>query len=565
MLKSLQIKNIALIESLDIDFSKGLTILSGETGAGKSIIIDSINFVLGKKIDKSIIRYGSDKAVVSALFDCFNDSNTYKLLEEMDIDIEDNEILLKRSLDLDGKNVCTINGQKVNLTMLKQVALTLVDIYGQNETSQVLQPNSHLKILDEYAGKKIENIKNEQIKLYNEYKQCLKTLAQYGSISQVAQNVDLYEFQINEIESAELQEGEEEELIQKRHKMNNSQYIISSLSQAYECLDGDNDINIVSSLSSVKNNLNTVSNYDSSVDSLIERIENLQAEAKDISQEVEKIANDCEFDQEEYNAIEERLSLIRNLKKKYGASIEEINNFLQDVKSKYDFLTEGESKVAQLENDKIVLKQKLYDNSILLSNERKKIADDLSKKIEKELAQLGMKGAKFAAKFKEISPIDSILDIPLNGLDEMEFIFSANPGQPLKELNKIISGGELSRFMLALKSIIADLDDVSIMIFDEIDSGISGETAQVVAEKLYKISLNKQVLAITHLPQLASMADNNYLITKYTKDNVTKTTLEYLDGDNLYNEIARLIGGNKDSEYAILHAKEMKKHANSLK
>ena len=347
--------------------------------------------------------------------------------------------------------------------------------------------------------------------------------------------------------------------------MNNSQYIISSLGQAYECVDGDNDINIVSSLSSVKNSLNTVSNYDSSVDSLIERIENLQAEAKDISQEVEKIANDCEFDQEEYNAIEERLSLIRNLKKKYGASVEEINNFLQDVKSKYDFLIEGESKVAQLENDKIVLKQKLYENSILLSNERKKIADDLSKKIEKELAQLGMKGAKFAAKFNEIGPIDSILDIPINGLDEMEFIFSANPGQPLKELNKIISGGELSRFMLALKSIIADLDGVSIMIFDEIDSGISGETAQIVAEKLYKISLNKQVLAITHLPQLAAMADNNYLITKYTKDNVTKTKLEYLDEDNLYNEIARLIGGNKDSEYAILHAKEMKKHANSLK
>lgn len=563
MLNCLEIKNIAIIDNLSVNFNKGLNVLSGETGAGKSIIIDSLNFALGKRADKSLIRYGTDSASVTAFFDISNSENVQKLLEEFDIEQEE-ELMIKRTMSVDGKNSCLINGQKVTLSMLKQLTSLLVDIYGQNDTTILLNPSSHLDILDDYGSIKIAPLKANQEKLYLEYKDCLKKLKEYGSISELSKNIDLYEYQINEIEEANIQENEEEELIQLRHKMNNSQSILNSLDLSYNALNGE-DENIVTLLNTTIHELNKVAQYDNRIDNLIERLDSAKIELKDVSSTILDIAEECDFNPEEYDRIEKRIAKIRLIKKKYGSTLSEIDAYLQEIKEKYDFLVNGEDKVEELEEKKKDLFNKLYKNAIDLSKQRKTIAKELSKKIETELNELGMKNAKFEISFNQINPIEEYDSIPSNGLDEIEFLFSANAGQPVRELSKIISGGELSRFMLALKNTISNLDNIETMVFDEIDTGISGTIAQVVAEKLYTISKDKQVLAITHLPQLASMADYNYLIEKSTSNFTTHTSLKLLQGDEIIQELARLIGGFKDSNHAIPHAIEMKEHANSLK
>lgn len=563
MLNCLEIKNIAIIDNLSVNFNKGLNVLSGETGAGKSIIIDSLNFALGKRADKSLIRYGTDSASVTAFFDISNSENVQKLLEEFDIEQEE-ELMIKRTMSVDGKNSCLINGQKVTLSMLKQLTSLLVDIYGQNDTTILLNPSSHLDILDDYGSIKIAPLKANQEKLYLEYKDCLKKLKEYGSISELSKNIDLYEYQINEIEEANIQENEEEELIQLRHKMNNSQSILNSLDLSYNALNGE-DENIVTLLNTTIHELNKVAQYDNRIDNLIERLDSAKIELKDVSSTILDIAEECDFNPEEYDRIEKRIAKIRLIKKKYGSTLSEIDAYLQEIKEKYDFLVNGEDKVEELEEKKKDLFNKLYKNALELSKNRKTIAKELSKKIETELNELGMKNAKFEISFNQINPIEEYDSIPSNGLDEIEFLFSANAGQPVRELSKIISGGELSRFMLALKNTISNLDNIETMVFDEIDTGISGTIAQVVAEKLYTISKDKQVLAITHLPQLASMADYNYLIEKSTSNSTTHTSLKLLQGDEIIQELARLIGGFKDSNHAIPHAIEMKEHANSLK
>ena len=565
MLTSLSVKNIALIDSLEVEFSKGLNVLSGETGAGKSIIIDSINFVLGKRADKSLIRYGEEQASVTAFFDISSSDKAKDILNEFDIDIED-ELMIKRTMTIDGKNSCNINGQKVTLAMLKQLTSTLVDIYGQNDSNFILNPDSHLDILDDYGYAKIGKLKEKQSEIYKLFKDTCQKLKEYGSFSDVAKNIDLYEYQINEIKEANIQDGEEEELMAIRHKMNNSQSVISSLSQAFESINGDQlDTNIISLISNAISELNKVSEYDDRIEDLINRLDSAKIDLKDVAATVEEIADESEFDPERLAQIEERISQIRLIKRKYGSTVEEINEYLESVQEKYDFLNGGEEKIKDLEIDKVNYLKAMYNNAVALSKARKEVANELSLKIEKELQELGMKDAKFVASFNEIPDIDSLESVPENGLDEMQFMFSANKGQPVRELTKIISGGELSRFTLALKNTIANLDGINTMIFDEIDSGISGHIAQVVAEKLYSISKDRQVLAITHLPQLAAMADTNYLIEKSSDDKTTKTSLNILDKDSLVNEIIRLIGGETSANFAKPHAIEMIENARKIK
>lgn len=564
MLNSLEIKNIAIIENLSVNFKSGLNVLSGETGAGKSIIIDSLNFVLGKRADKSLIRYGSDSASVSAFFDISNCKKVQDLLKEFDIEQED-ELMIKRSMTLEGKNSCLINGQKVTLSMLKDITSSLVDIYGQNDTSVLLNTASHIQILDEYGKESIQPLLDKQRKIFEQYKECLSKLKEYGSLSELAKNIDLYEYQINEIEEANLQDDEEEDnLIALRHKMNNSQSILNNLNIAFDVFNND-DNNVLSMIKVAINELSRVSQYDKNIDELIDRLESCKIELNDVSSSIQDIADECDFNPNEYDRVEKRLSQIRQIKKKYGSTIEEINNYLNSIKEKYDFLNGGEEKVKELEEDKIILFKDLYNNSIKLSNERKNIAKKLSKLIEKELSDLGMKHSQFVVQFDEIKSIENYETISKNGLDNIQFLFSANLGQPARELSKIISGGELSRFMLALKNTISNLDDIDTMVFDEIDTGISGHIAQVVAEKLYKISKNKQLLAITHLPQLASMADHNYLIEKEFINGNTTTKVIDLNEEDQIKEIARLIGGFEESEHSIPHALEMKQHANNIK
>ena len=563
MLTTLSIKNIALIESLEIEFSKGLNVLSGETGAGKSIIIDSINFVLGKRADKTLIRYGEESATVTAFFDIDNDK-IYDILDELEIEKED-ELMIKRTMTIDGKNNCSINGQKVTLSMLRQLTSKLVDIYGQNDALFIMNPSMHLEILDNYGLDKIKPLKDKQEALYKDYKETLKKLKEYGNLDDLEKNLELYEYQINEIKETNFKDGEEEELKALRSKMNNSQEFVESLSQAYESLNGSSDVNVNLLLSNAIKALNKVVEFDSSLEDIISRLESAKIDLKDAGETIEDIAKSSEFDPQKANQIENRLNIIRLIKKKYGASEQEINDYLSSIQDKYDFLNNGEEKLADLEIDKKNLFEDLYKNAKELSHIRHNVAFDLSLKIEKELKELGMKDAQFVAKFNEFPLIDEIDSISANGLDEMEFLFSANKGQPPRELTKIISGGELSRFTLALKNTISDLDGIDTMIFDEIDTGISGHIAQVVAEKLYSISKDKQVLAITHLPQLASIADTNFLIVKNSDNLTTKTKIIKLEKDDLINEIIRLVGGETSEKTARPHAIEMLENAKKLK
>ncbi len=563
MLTTLSIKNIALIESLEIEFSKGLNVLSGETGAGKSIIIDSINFVLGKRADKTLIRYGEESASVTAFFNIDN-KKIYDLLDELEIEKED-ELMIKRTMNIDGKNNCSINGQKVTLSMLRSLTSKLVDIYGQNDALFIMNPSMHLEILDNYGIDKIKPLKDKQEKLYKNYQETIKKLKEYGNLEDLEKNLELYEYQINEIKENNFKDGEEEELKALRSKMNNSQEFVESLSQAYESLNGSSEVNVNLLLSNAIKNLNKVAEYDSSLEDIISRLESAKIDLKDAGESIEDIAKSSEFDPQKANQIENRLNKIRLIKKKYGSSEQEINDYLNSIQDKYDFLNNGEEKLADLEIDKKNLFEDLYKNAKELSHIRHNVAFDLSLKIEKELKELGMKDAQFIAKFNEFPLINEIDSISLNGIDEMEFLFSANKGQPPRELTKIISGGELSRFTLALKNTISDLDGIDTMIFDEIDTGISGHIAQVVAEKLYSISKDKQVLAITHLPQLASIADTNFLIVKESDSSTTKTKINKLGKDELINEIIRLVGGETSEKTAKPHAMEMLENATKIK
>ena len=557
MLNTLQIKNIAIIDSLEINFDRGLNVLSGETGAGKSIIIDSLNFVLGKRADKSLISYGKDTAQVTAFFDISTSDKAKDILKEYDIEYDD-ELMLKRTMSVDGKNTCSINGNKVTLQMLKELASVLVDIYGQNDTQFIMNPKTHLSVLDSYGGDRILQKKMVLLKTLDEYKETQKKIKEFGSLQDLAKNLDLYEYEIKEIESAQVKEGEEEELVALRHKMNNSSQYLEAIKGSFELINGYSDTNILTMLSQAINNLKKQSNNDKEIEELVERLDSTKIELKDVSSTLDSMAESFEFSPQDLQNVEERIAKIRQIKRKYGDSVEAINAYLENIKQKYEFLQNGEEALKDFEIDLKNLEEEYYKLAVLLSEERHKVAKELSQKIEKELSELGIKNAKFEAKFS---------DVPPSGIyfDEMEFLFSANLGQPLKELTKIISGGELSRFMLALKNTISNLDNINTMVFDEIDSGISGNIAQTVAEKLYRISKDKQVLAITHLPQLASIADVNFLIEKNVKDGNTVTSVTKLEGDELYNEILRLIGGTNTKEYGLPHAIEMKAYQNKLK
>lgn len=563
MLSNISIKNIALIDSIDVSFSDGLNVLTGETGAGKSIIIDSLSFVLGKRADKSLIRYEEDTASVTAVFDNIGE-NTINLLREYDIEESSNELIIKRTMTLDGKNTCSVNGQRVTLATLKEVANTLADIYGQHENVTVLNSTNHLNIIDKYGEKRLSSVLNTQETLYKEYKDICSKLSKYGSLKDVNKNIDILEYQINEIENADIKENEEDELINLRHKLNNSQTIISSLNESYNILNGDNEQNILSLLNYSISQLSKVSNYDEKINDIVERLDSSKTELKDIASTIEDIAESSEFNMQEYEQCEQRLALIRSIKRKYGNSVSEINEFLNEIKEQYEFLSEGEEKVKQYEEDKSLLLSKLYDNSKKLSATRQKIAKELSDNILNELKELGMSSCQLYAKFNDIPSLEEFIPSQ-SGYDEVEFMFSANAGQPAKELSKVISGGELSRFMLAMKKIIANLDGISTMVFDEIDTGISGKIAQIVAQKMADISRDKQVLAITHMPQLASMADYHYLIEKSTEKGKTHTNLLFLNKSAREEEIARLIGGKDYSSFALPHAKEMIEYAENYK
>lgn len=553
MLERLVIKNIALIDSADIAFGAGLNILSGETGSGKSVILDSLNFVLGSKADKNMIRYGETEAYVRGEFTVAPQSAAVKALEELDIE-SDGEIIITRKYSADGKGNIKINGNTVTAGMLKTVSQHLVDVYGQSEHFALLSEANQLSVIDGLCGERAADIKNALSILISEKRECLRRLKQLGGDSaERARRLDLLSYQIKEIDAAELRDGEEEELIAKRRIIENTEKIASAVSGSLGAINGDGGVS--DGISAARRLMANVSEYGDDYSSVSDRLDAVLAELQDIADMLSDMADGLEFDEADARRVEDRLDLIRNLKKKYGATVEEILSFRAKAGEEYDLLSDSEAVAEKLTKRLEELDESIFGECVKLTELRKNSAESFCRDVESELKSLNISGARFEVSFDEYEKSSANLT-SVNGSDKVKFMFSANKGEPLKPLNKVISGGELSRFMLAMKACLKDLNGISTYIFDEIDAGISGITARSVAEKFTDIAKNTQIIAVSHLPQICAAGDKNFLISKAEQNGGTVTSVREIVGDAKIAEIIRLTGGG-ETEAARQHAAEL--------
>lgn len=559
MLAQLTIENIALIDKLELDLKNGLNILSGETGAGKSIIIDSLNFVLGERADKSLIRYGTDYAIVQAVFEEYVTPSVSEYLDDIGIECED-VLIIRRKMSVDGKNECRINGRVSTLSILKGLTELLVDIHGQHEHQSLLKSANHIKLLDDIGAAKIASVKQDVAKEHTRYVALKRELSRFGDESERERKLDILSFQIDEIEKADVKDGEEDELLQARKRIRNMEKIMSALSDAKNTLDGYDSSSVSASIKNSSNLLGTISSYDDTVAPLIDRLDDAKIEIKDIADTLSDMLERLDFDARSAEKIEERLEVVRNILHKYGGNFDNLQTFYEDAKKEAELLTGASQTVEDLQVDIEKAKSGLQKSARKLTELRQEVANKFESDITRELKDLGMGGSTFKVDFVTTDDVDQI---SANGADTIEFLFSANVGEPMKPLAKIISGGEMSRFMLAFKNIVAGVDGIGTMVFDEIDTGISGNISAVVSEKMCNISRDRQVIAVTHMPSLAAMADNHYLIAKSTENGKTLTHINLLEDDT--DEVARLIGGNDYSQFAVPHAKEMKAWAERYK
>lgn len=564
MLRTLTINNIALISFAEIDFAKGLNILTGETGAGKSIIIDSLNFVLGERADKTLIRNGESEALVEAEFDEIN-LPTQKILQEYEIDFEDG-LILSRKMTEDGKNVCRINGMKVTVSALKNIASSLVDIYGQHENSVLLNSDNHIDILDNFIGENIQLAKQEYLTAYKNFRQIKAKLSEYNKMTDVDIRVEILQKQLQEINDANIVVGEEEELQKRCDMYENAEDIVRASNNAYTLLNGDMDNNACDNIYTAIKELGNIEEFDSNIKGYISRLDEARIEIADIASSIESISNGVSVDEYEAQRDISRLHTIHNIEGKYGDSEEKVLAYRDKIALEVDELSNYSFMLEKLTNDYNIALDILEQKGIDLSDVRKNYAKQFEKLVITELKELGMPNTGFEVDIVTYNDIETIANkAGSNGIDIVEFLISPNLGEPLKPLKKVISGGEMSRFMLAIKKITAQIDGVNVMVFDEIDTGISGKIAQVVANKLYDISNSKQVLAVTHLPQLASMADAHYLIEKTTDNLRTNTNVKLLNSNQSAFEIAKMIDGISASESAVLHASKLIEIANEYK
>ena len=562
MLSRLTIKNVALIESADITLCEGLNVLSGETGAGKSVILDSVNFVLGAKADRSMIRYGQTECMVKAEFNVTETSKAVECLREMDIDT-DGEIIISRKFAENGKNSIKINGNTVTASMLRQVTDSLVDVHGQSEHFFLLKESNQLKTLDNVVGVDILRLKeqiNELLKAKKEVEAQISILG--GDEQERGRRLDILQFQIDEIQSVDMQEGEEDELLSRRNKMMNLEKIITAIRDAAKALDGE--CGVLDGLRAAERSMLYIAKLDDEYAELEEKIENVSAEAQDIAARLADMGDELYFDENEAEEIESRLDAIRALKRKYGANKQEIDEYLEKISAEYELLVDCDGQYARLCAEKDKLNGKIYSICTQMTQLRKTRGDAFCKRVTDELKTLNIASAKFEIQFRDYTQTD-VERANSHGLDEICFLFSANAGEPLKPLSKIISGGEMSRFMLAIKTQLSDVNEISTYVFDEIDAGISGKTAKVVGEKLARIAKDTQILAVSHLAQIAVMSDCEYLIEKKEANGKTLTNVYALNAEQKTKEIVRLLGGEDGDEYALKHAEELLKQAKDYK
>ncbi|MEX3423108.1 DNA repair protein RecN [Staphylococcus hominis] len=551
MLQTLSIKQFAIIDELEIHFSDGLTVLSGETGAGKSIIIDAIGQLIGMRASSDFVRHGEKKAIIEGIFDIDNSKEAISVLNELDIDIDEDFLLVKREIFSSGKSICRINNQIVTLQDLRKVMQELLDIHGQHETQTLLKQKYHLKLLDDYAENQYSSVKEQYETTFNEYKEKKKELEELQSADQaLLQRLDLMKFQFEELQEASLKEGEITQLESDIKRIQNSEKLSLALNNAHVTLTDEHAI--TDRLYELSNHLQTIDDIiPGRFKKLKEDIDQFYYTLEDAKHELYDEMSNTEFDEQLLNELESRMNLLNNLKRKYGKNIDELITYQSKLENEIAKIENYEESTSQLKEEIDLLYEKVIKYGQSLSKERRIVARTLREHIVAEIQNLQMKEANLEISFQP-------LETPtIEGIEFVEFLISPNKGEPLKSLNKIASGGELSRIMLALKSIFVESRGQTAILFDEVDSGVSGQAAQKMAEKMRDIAKYIQVICISHLPQVASMSDHHLLISKMSKNDRTTTQVKELKKEDKINEIARMISGASVTELTRENAREM--------
>ena len=561
MLLDLRIKNFIIIDSLVINFSKGLNILSGETGAGKSILIDALSGIMGDKLSADMIRSGFESAALEAAFDISGLEEIKKILNESGIDTDEEMLILRREFFTSGKGRCFANSVNIPVTKLKEISENLIDIHGQNEHQNIVKVSKHRELLDSFGrlGSRVQKVRDLHEKLTS-------TRNKISSFEiderEKARRVEFNTFSIREIESAELKPGEEEELKNESNLLANAEKLFLEINEAASMINSDSGV--LRNLKKAESSLSKISDLDTNITSILDSIRESLYSLEDVSASLRDYRENVNFSPERINEVEERLNLIQVLKKKYGDSIDEILAYADKARIELETINASEEELEFLKTQEKKIVKEVKEEALLLSDERKTTADKLETLVMKELADLGMAGTVFKISIsKESSPNGDVESdnkrymLYPHGLDRIEFLLSANEGEDLKQLRKVASGGEMSRIMLALKNVIQSADIVDTLIFDEVDAGISGKTAEIVGKKLRNLSNDRQVLLITHLPQIAAMSESHFLVQKGKTDGRVTTVVKNLTEKEKVREVARMLAGEEITELSIQHAEEL--------
>lgn len=558
MLTHLHVKNLALIEEAEIDFSEGLNILTGETGAGKSIVIGSVGLALGDKASREMLREGAEFGLVELVFQVSRESQRQRLME-LGVTLEEDQVIISRKIS-DKRSMNKINGETVPLSQLKETASVLIDIHGQHEHQSLLQKKKHLEILDEFSKEELGSIREELGETYKNWKKLNETLkeAQLDEESRLRE-ISLLEFQIDEIEKAALVPGEDEELEQQYRRMTNGRKILEAVGAAYTLTGYEDPQAAGGSIGRALRELQSVASFDEEMSPLLEQLTDIDGLLNDFNRDMAEYLDSLEFSEETFFETEERLNLLNQLKAKYGKTLEQVLTWQEASRERLEKLLDYDAYLLKLKKELSDTEEELSKLCRQVSGIRKACAEKLCKEIRQHLVDLNFLDVQFEMQFESLPGYTAL------GTDDVEFLISVNPGEPLRPLMKIASGGELSRIMLAIKTVLADKDDIDAVIFDEIDVGISGRTAQKVSEKMMLIGKTRQVICITHLAQIAAMADSHYRIEKMAEHGETRTQIRKLFEEETIEELARILGGAKITDAVMKNAEEMKELAKGKK
>lgn len=565
MIQELHIHNFAIIQDLSLDFYEGMTVLTGETGAGKSIIIDAVGLLAGGRGSTEFVRHGAKKCVLEGHFVASKNEELHQALKKYEIDMEDDNLIIQRDIYATGRTVCRVNGSMVTIAALKEIGGALIDIHGQNEHQELMHPESHIGLLDYYGSTQLKETKRVYTELYNKYRKVKKEHDNWQFNEQeIAQKLDILRFQVNEIEEANLEVNEEEQLQEEEQRLSNHQSILEALNTSYGVLQGE-EVNGLDLVGQAMSAMDEIAEIDDSFKQIAETISTAYFQLQEASSDVYGELDSLEYDEGRLNEIEERLNLIQQLKRKYGSSVEEILTFYQEASDELEKIENREGQLDVLSKQLTELEKELVEVANQLSTIRREIAKNLETAIQEQLKELYMDKVVFSVNFKLESSAFQANRALESGMDRVEFYVSTNPGEPLKPLSKVVSGGELSRMMLALKTIFSKAQGITSIIFDEVDTGVSGRVAQAIADKIHSVAVHSQVLCITHLPQVAAMADQHLFIRKEIEEERTRTYVEPLEEEEKTSEIARMLAGAEVTKLTMDTAKELREFAEKQK